>query len=195
VKPFIPVNAKADGVHLPEVAGADAPTRLIPTFKEVFEAHAPYVWRTLRRLGVHDADANDMCQEVFVVVHRRLSEFDGTSAVKTWVYGITIRVASQYRRRARHRHEELVAELPEPAGAPAQEGELRQRETLRRLDRVLAQLDEHKRTVFVLYELEELTMNEVAQVLGCPLQTAYSRLHAARAFVRRAFGASGEKSE
>jgi RNA polymerase sigma-70 factor (ECF subfamily) len=186
VKPFTPVSAKADSAHL--LGGAEAADRLqaVPTFKEVF-AHAPYVWRTLRRLGVHDADAKDMCQEVFVVVHRRLPDFDGSSSVKTWLCGIAIRVASQYRRRARHRREELAGELPEVVGSAEQEAELRKSELLRRLDAVLDRLDEHKRTVFVLYELEELTMNEIALMLGCPLQTAYSRLHAARAIVRRAF--------
>jgi len=195
VKPFIPVSAKAETAHLQgDAVDADRP-RAIPTFKEVFDAHAPYVWRTLRRLGVHDADAKDVCQEVFVVVHRRLPDFDGRSSVKTWVCGITIRVASQYRRRARHRHEELAGDLPEIAGPAAQESELRKSELLERLDAVLDQLDEHKRAVFVLYELEELTMSEIAQMLGCPLQTAYSRLHAARALVRKAFTSTSEANE
>jgi RNA polymerase sigma-70 factor, ECF subfamily len=194
VKPFIFVNAKAEPAPLAGGA-AEAPARskAIPPFRDVFEAHAPYVWRALRRLGVHDADAKDMCQEVFLVVHRRLAEFDGSSSIKTWVYGITIRVASQYRRRARHRREELAAEVPDAATRPEQETDFRKRELLSRLDATLDRLDEHKRAVFVLYELEELTMNEVARALGCPLQTAYSRLHAARAFVRKAFE-EGEKN-
>lgn len=165
----------------------------LPAFREIFDAHAPYVWRTLRRLGVHDADANDMCQEVFVVVHRRLPDFDGTSSLRTWVYGIALRVASQYRRSARHRREELTADLPEAGLDASQESGLHQQQLLGRLAAALDRLDEHKREVFVLYELEELTMREIAQVLDCPLQTAYSRLRAARATVREAFGAASKK--
>jgi RNA polymerase sigma-70 factor (ECF subfamily) len=157
------------------------------TFREIFDAHGRYVWRTLRRLGVRDADANDMCQEVFIVVHRRLAEFDGSSALRSWVYGITVRVASQYRRRAVHRHEELHEEIPQSETAPPQNEKLHERQLLERLDAVLHRLDDDKRAVFVLYELEDLTMTEVASALGCPLQTAYSRLRAAREIVRRAF--------
>ncbi len=157
------------------------------SFREIFDANAPYIWRTLRRLGVREADANDMCQEVFVVVHRRLGEFDGTSSIRTWIYGITTRVASQYRRRAERHPEELSDAVPEAAVAPGQESRADERMLLERLELALERLDEHKRAVFVLYELEELTMSEVAQALGCPLQTAYSRLHAARESIQRAF--------
>jgi RNA polymerase sigma-70 factor, ECF subfamily len=171
------------------------PARFTPTppFREIFDALAPYVWRTLRRLGVRDADVDDMCQEVFVVVHRRLSDFSGTSSVRTWVYGIALRVASQHRRGTRNRREDLTGNLPEPSLPPAQEDAVHRDELLGRLARALDRLDEHRRTVFVLYELEEMTMKEVAEVLGCPLQTAYSRLHAARAIVRDAFAPNAEK--
>jgi RNA polymerase sigma-70 factor (ECF subfamily) len=159
----------------------------MPTFREIFDAHGRDVWRALKRLGVREADASDMCQEVFIVVHRRLSEFDGSSALRSWVYGITVRVASQYRRRAVHRHEELHDEVPQGLVAPVQTEALAQRRLLERLDAALDRLDEDKRTVFVLYELEDLTMTEIASALGCPLQTAYSRLRAAREIVRRSF--------
>jgi RNA polymerase sigma-70 factor (ECF subfamily) len=171
--------------------GAETAAVPVPTLREVFDAHAPYVWRTLRRLGVDAGDVNDCCQEVFIVVHRRLKDFDGTSSMRTWLYGIAIRVASQYRRRAQRRYEELPEVLPDVSDPPLQESELWRNELLGRLDAVLERLDENKRTVFVLYELEELTMNEVAQVLDCPLQTAYARLHAARDIVRKAFVAVG----
>src|SRR5262245_17651468 len=69
-------------------------------FPEVYQQTAPFVWRLLRRLGVREADVADMCQEVFVVVHRRLVDFDSSSSLRTWIYGICLRTASQYRRRA-----------------------------------------------------------------------------------------------
>src|SRR5262245_49705869 len=69
------------------------------TVRQIFDEHARYVWRTLRHLGVADADLEDVCQEVFVTVHRKLPEFEGRSKLRTWLYGICLRVASDYRRR------------------------------------------------------------------------------------------------
>ncbi len=158
-------------------AAAVAPA---PRFEEVFRAHAPRVWRVLRRLGVREADVEDQCQEVFVVVHRKLAEFEGRSSLGTWIYGICLRVASDYRRRAHVRHEEPTADLPEQQNSPPQARLLERAQARALLDAALAELDEDKRAVFVLYEIEEVPMAEVALAAGCPLQTAYSRLHAAR---------------
>jgi RNA polymerase sigma-70 factor (ECF subfamily) len=154
-------------------------------FDEVFREHAPFVWRALRRLGVSEADADDVCQEVFVVVHRKLPEFEGRSSLRTWIYGICVRTASSHRRLARHR-EVATEELPETPTTDGPHEQLARNQALRALDRALGELDEDKRVVFVLYEIEELTMAEVVEVVGCPLQTAYSRLHAARDRVQKA---------
>ena len=159
------------------------------SFPDVFERTAPFVWRALRRLGVREADVPDVCQEVFVVVHRRLGDFDGSSALRTWIYGICLRTASQYRRRAPQLREVSEEDAREQAVLPDQEDVLERRRARDRLDAALLTLDEDKRAVFVLYELEELPMKEVAAVLGCPLQTAYSRLHGARREVEEAFRA------
>lgn len=157
-----------------------------PSFASIFEQFAPYVWRALRRLGVPEADAEDQCQEVFVVVHRRLRDFEGRSSIKTWLYGICVRVASDFRDKAHVRHEQPTASVPEQSVPPAQHDAAQRRQTLELLDAILAGLDADKRAVFVLYEFEGLTMNEVAEAVGCPLQTAYSRLHAARKLVQEA---------
>ena len=149
----------------------------------VFREHAAYAWRVLRRLGVHESDVEDVCQEVFVVIHRRLAEFEGRSAVRTWVYGICVRTASDYRKRA-HRRREIVTDAPPErvaSGDPHEDLATRQKRQM--LDDILAELDDDKRAAFVLYEIESLPMNDVAEALGCPVQTAYSRLHAARALV------------
>jgi RNA polymerase sigma-70 factor, ECF subfamily len=161
--------------------------------REVFDEHARYIWRTFRHLGMPEADVPDLCQEVFVVVHRKLSDFEGRSSLKTWLYGICVRVASDHRRRAHVRNERAQAD---PAEHLAAAGELRpdaRAETRAELQALLDTLDEDKRTVLVLYELEGLTMKEVADVVGCPLQTAYSRLHAARERVLEALTASRER--
>jgi RNA polymerase sigma-70 factor, ECF subfamily len=146
----------------------------------VFRENLPFVFRALRRLGVAEADVDDVCQEVFVVVMRKLGEFEGRSLLRTWIYGICVRTASDYRKRAPRRREILTDEPPEgeTRDGPLEQATLSQARDI--LDRILARLDDDKRAVFVLYEIEELPMNEVALALECPLQTAYSRLHAAR---------------
>ena len=177
------------------------------TVAQVFRDHAPFVWRALRRLGVREADVEDVCQEVFVVVHRRLADFEGRSSVRTWVYGICVRVASDWRKRAHVRREMLAPkdegsekELDAPPssrrGLPRDPGaEVARREARAILDGILDQLDEDKRAVFVLYEIEQLTMNEVAEAIGCPLQTAYSRLHAARKIVEAQIAVAAGRQE
>jgi RNA polymerase sigma-70 factor (ECF subfamily) len=135
---------------------------------------------------VREADVEDVCQEVFVVVHRKLADFEGRSSLRTWIYGICARTASDYRKSARVRHEIVTDTPPEATSDAKQHDVIVLREARAKLDRILDQLDDDKRAVFVLYEIEELSMNEVAEALGCPLQTAYSRLHAARKIVEGA---------
>jgi RNA polymerase sigma-70 factor, ECF subfamily len=152
----------------------------VPSFAEVFEQYAPYILRVMRHWGVAPADLNDQCQEVFVAVFHGLQRYEGRSSLRTWIYGIAVRVASNYRRRAYVRRERVVAAVPEQtmaSGPHEATEENRQRAELKQL---LDTLDADKREVFVLYELEELSMKEVAELCGCPLQTAYSRLRAAR---------------
>jgi RNA polymerase sigma-70 factor, ECF subfamily len=148
--------------------------------EQLFRDHGPYVWRSLRRFGLSDSDADDVCQEVFVVVFKRLHEFQRRSSLRTWIYGISMRLALAHRRRASTRRE-LPTESPPEVVAPGGPHEkLAEHEARQLLDRALAALDDDKRAVFVLFEVEQLPMSEVAEALGCPLQTAYSRLHAAR---------------
>ena len=152
-------------------------------FAQVFSENAPYVWRALRRLGVSEADVEDVCQEVFLVVHRRLPGFEGRASIRTWLYGICLRAASSYRRRPHRGREEIASTPPEESIPAPQDDDLERKRALARLDAALDELDDDKRAVFVLYELEQLTMAEIAEATGCPLQTAYSRLHTARRLV------------
>ena len=161
------------------VGAHDAP----PSLAEIFRGYAPFVWRALRRLGVRETDVEDLCQEVFVVVHRKLGEFEGRSSLKTWIYGICARTASDYRRSGRVQREVVTDTPPDTAHEPTQHDVVALRQARVTLDRILDLLDDDKRSVFVLYEIEELSMTEVADALSCPLQTAYSRLHAARKIV------------
>src|SRR5687768_5909692 len=152
-----------------------------PTLREVFDEHAAYVWRALRHLGAPEGEVDDLVQEVFVVVHRRLPSFEGRSSLRTWLYGICLRVASDYRRRARVRYERSAADPARDLSESASLAPDERTQARAQLRDLLAALDDDKREVLVLYEIEGLPMTEVAEILGCPLQTAYSRLHAARA--------------
>ncbi|HWO14817.1 MAG TPA: sigma-70 family RNA polymerase sigma factor [Polyangiaceae bacterium] len=149
-------------------------------FPAIFSEYAPYVLRVMRHLGIPSGDLQDQCQEVFVAVFRGLSSFSGRSSLRTWIYGICLRVASNHRRRAHIRRERPYSEPPEQSLPPPQHERFEQRENQASLQRLLDELDPDKREVFVLYEIEEMSMKEVAEACGCPLQTAYSRLHAAR---------------
>ena len=142
--------------------------------------------RLLRRLGVRTADVEDAFQEVFVIVHRKLGALEKPSSMRAWVYGICIRVAAKYRRRrssAREVAEDAADEQIDPTTPVEHLDAKRAREVL---VTILDQLDDDKRSVFVLFELEERPMAEVAQIVGCPVQTAYTRLRAAREEVAEA---------
>jgi RNA polymerase sigma-70 factor, ECF subfamily len=124
---------------------------------------------------------DDAAQDVFVVVHRRLPSFEGGLSLRAWLFGIARRVALTRRRRASHRAEEYGIAVEQAAQEPSKEEQVLARALL---ERALSVLDEPKREVLFLYELEGMPMHEVAQAVGCPLQTAYSRLRAARALLR-----------
>jgi RNA polymerase sigma-70 factor (ECF subfamily) len=152
----------------------------LPSFAEVFKTYSAFVWRVLLRLGVAEADVEDVAQEVFLGVHRNLARFEGRCSLRTWVYGICHRRAVDYRRRAHMRHEVTTDEPPDAGSEADQEDGLDLANARRQLANVLDSLDEDKRAVFVLFEIEQVPMEEVAEIVGCPLQTAYSRLYAAR---------------
>ena len=155
----------------------------------VYEAHFRYVWRCLRSLGVRDAQLEDALQDVFIVVQRRLPEFDGRAELRTWLYAIALRLARKYRDRARREPASLEAEReqnPELPSAPEPDTDAaiaRERLALARC--ALSALDDDKREVFVLARIEQMSAPEIAEVVGIPLNTVYSRLRAAR----RAFDA------
>lgn len=148
----------------------------------VHDAHAEFVWLSLQRLGVRDADAEDLLQEVFVVVHRRLHSFDGSSRITTWLFGICLRVVAAHRRRAHRRREQSVAQVPDrvapDAGTPEQAAATREDQA--QLRAILDLMDLEKRAIFVMFEIDELNCEAIAEMLSIPVGTVYSRLHAAR---------------
>jgi RNA polymerase sigma-70 factor, ECF subfamily len=149
-------------------------------FKQLFEEHSGFVWRVLRRHGVPEREIEDACQEVFLVVHRRLSEFEGRSSLRTWIYGIAVRVGLGLRRKAFIRRELLVTVPDEQVSPFDMADEYARQEAQVWLKNALAELPRPKREVFVLYELEEMTIAETAAALGVPENTALYRLYGAR---------------
>jgi RNA polymerase sigma-70 factor (ECF subfamily) len=150
-------------------------------FARLFASEAPRVWRLLRRLGVRQAELEDLCQEVFLVVYQRWHEFRGDAALSTWVYGIALRKGIGHCRLKRVRAARAsVSEQDAPGVPPEQAHALEQAERQRVLLAALDKLGDAQREVFVLFELEELPMREIADALSLPLHTAYGRLYAAR---------------
>lgn len=158
------------------------------TFGEVYAQHFRFVWRSLRRLGVPESDVADAVQDVFLVVHRRLSEFEGRSKITTWLYSICFHAARDRRklahmRRRAHDDEPLLDCADDRADVGA-EAERRQAITL--LEAILDELPLEQRAVFTLFELDGMGGEEVAELLDVPLGTVYSRLRLARDAFRRA---------
>jgi RNA polymerase sigma-70 factor, ECF subfamily len=160
----------------------------VPDLATVHAEHVDYVWRSLQRLGVREPDLEDALQEVFVVVYRRLPSFDGSCRMTSWLFGIALRVAAAYRRRAHRRREQLVADAASdqesPGKSPEEQTALSQ--ARERVVQILDSMDLEKRAVFVMFELEELGGPEIARELGIPIGTVYSRLDAARRDFARA---------
>jgi RNA polymerase sigma-70 factor (ECF subfamily) len=154
---------------------------------KIYIQHVRFVWRNLRRMGVHDSSLEDAVQDVFLVVHRRLAEFEARSQIRTWLFGIVLRVAQLHRRTARRRQAHLVEVNPfelDAASPVDQEGPaelIAQRQAGALLRRLLDEMDHDKRAILVMVEMEEMSVREAAEALGINLNTAYSRLHAARA--------------
>ena len=191
-----PSGATAVGVaddHVP-VAPTSAPAE---TFKDFYHAHVEFVWRGARRLGVDDAAVDDVVQHVFLVAYRRFPEFrlddfpGGRGSIKAWVFAILVRVVREYRRTTRRKspHVNLPHTDPESLADSRHLGPheaLAKAEAARLVQRLLEELDDEKREVFVLAELEQLTAVEIADALGVNASTVSSRLRAARRDFERA---------
>jgi len=161
------------------------------TPEQAFERHFSMVWRSLRRLGVAPSSLDDAAQDVFLVLHRRWLDFQHQSSLKTWIYGILLRVASDHKRRARR---ERARWSPEPTDleSPVELPDriLQQREASHLLHVALGQLDDKERQMLVLVDLEEGSAVEAAEALGINLNTAYSRLRRGRQSFEKALRAA-----
>jgi RNA polymerase sigma-70 factor, ECF subfamily len=171
--------APATLAECPPGAGLDAAA--------IFQQEFRYVWNSLRRLGVAERDLEDMAHEVFVRVHDQLSLFDAERPLRPWLFGISLGIATNYRRLARHRVQ-LMAEPPELTDQARRADErLEQRQQAELVHAALQKVALEQRAVLVLHELDGCPIPEVATTLGLSLNTAYSRLRLGREAFRSAF--------
>jgi len=180
-------NSRGVAISLMVMRTGGAPARPVAAdFDAVYDEHFPFVWRTAGRMGVAEDALDDVCQEVFVVVHRRLAEFEGRSSLKTWIFGILhnvvlVHLRALSRKSPAHRSEAPLVDpetLVDAAAGPYEH--LSNAEAGAIAQSILDQLDEDKRTVLILVELEEMSVTEVAEATGTNVNTAHARLRAAR---------------
>ncbi len=156
---------------------ADAGSATSRRLREIFDDHYEFVYRSVRRLGVPLTHVDDVVQETFIVVGRRLDDFEGRSSIRTWLFGIAMRVANTQRRGEdrRRRRAAVAAE-----SAPSETDPYARREAVDLLHRLLTELDDDRRAAFILADFEGMTAVEIAEGLGVNLNTVYSRIRAAR---------------
>lgn len=166
-----------------------APQAPPPELVAIYREHFQFVWRSARRLGAPEASVDDVVQDVFLVVARRLGEFRGDASLRTWLFAITQRVLREHRRKKFRHLRRVEAARAEAPASPAVDPYARS-DAARTLLRLLDRLDDDRRGVFVLAELEGLTAQEIADGLGLNVNTVYSRLRSARTLLERALRAS-----
>ncbi len=164
----------------PVAAGPFSAGLARPCFAAVYDEHFDFVWRSARRLGVPEASLDDVAQDVFVTVYRRLAEFEGRSQLKTWIFGILRHTISDMRRGQRRKPTCALEHEPADGRTPSPQEAAVRSEGVKLLHDALASLPEEQREVFVLAELEQLSSPEIASALEVNLNTVYSRLRAAR---------------
>ena len=178
------MTSKAE--RLPDVALRPT-TRSRLSFREVYDEHFAFVWRMTRRLGVRDPSVDDVVQDVFLVLHRRFDEYDGLTSVRSWLFGILSFVVRDHRRRYKRKDARCV---PPPADSetdiqfagsqPSPAALAEQSQEVALLRRLLDEMEDHHREILVLAYLEQLTVPEIAELLGLNLNTMYSRLRVAK---------------
>lgn len=158
-------------------------TEARPDFRAIFRSECSYVFHSLRRLGVHERDIEDVAHDVFLAIHKKLDDYDPARPLRPWIFAFAFRFASDYRKLARHRREKL-SDRDDPADPPDSTQSLDERIDAERSRKLVLEgleaLDLEKRAVFVMHEIDGNPVPAVATALGIPLNTAYSRLRLAR---------------
>jgi RNA polymerase sigma-70 factor (ECF subfamily) len=173
-----PLSTQSQGV---ETVAHEVTPKPVQThdFRALYEAHFAYVWHSLRRMGVREADLEDLSHEVFVAFYRHLGEYDPARPLKPWLFGIAFRVASDYRRRAWVQREVNVP-IHAVDGTPAADEQLELKQDCALVLRALSALDLDRRAVFIAHEIDGQSMPEIGAALSVSINTLYSRLRVAR---------------
>ena len=156
----------------------------VPSFEDIYQRYFDFVWSSTRRLGVSMEATDDVVQDIFIVIHAKLHTLRQPESLRSWIYGIVRRTVSDHHRSRRTREASGVnlaiqTELEHPF-PPTPLDVTEQNDQVKLLWALLGELDPSKREVFMLAELEEMTVPEIAEALDIPLNTGYSRLRAAR---------------
>lgn len=154
-------------------------------FQSVYRENVAFVWRTASALGVPAQELEDITQDVFVVVHRKLPEFQGRSKVRTWIYAVLRRTLLDRQRTAARRQMQPLASEPADDPAHTPEQQVARREAQLALQQILENLSYPQREVFVMVDIQHMSPQETAEMLGVSANTVYSRLRAARSHVER----------
>lgn len=159
---------------------APSAAAVVPSFREVFEGELSFVYNSLRRLGIREADLPDATQEVFATVAGILDDYDPSRPLRPWLFGIAYRVGLRYLQVA-HRRREIPSEIPDaPDSRPDAEAAIERNEARDLAREALAKLEPSRRAVLILSYFEGLSVPDIAATLQIPVNTAYSRLHRAR---------------
>jgi RNA polymerase sigma-70 factor, ECF subfamily len=180
-------NDSVARASVPPAEGAPEarPPVTVPPFATIYRQYFDFVWSSVRHLGIGAEAIDDVVQDAFIVIHAKLHTIEQPESLRSWIYGVVRRTASGYRRNRKVR---------DGSGLPLVDSDMahgsvtttpldlvEHNADLKLLSSLLAEIDEPKREVFVLSEIQELTMPEIAEALQIPVNTAYSRLRAARA--------------
>jgi RNA polymerase sigma-70 factor, ECF subfamily len=180
------------GTRSSKASAAEPMAVLEQTFARLYAEQFAFAWRTLRRLGVREALLEDAAQDTFVILHRRFADLRPDASAKAFVFGIAQRVAHDYRRSAQRKAATSLDVDQEPSQTLSPFENTAKAQGLRTLERFLASIDDDKRAVFVLTELEQMRAPEIAEALAVNLSTVYSRLRAVRALFNAFLASEGE---
>jgi RNA polymerase sigma-70 factor (ECF subfamily) len=165
----------------PTVEGAQ-----VAEFQTIFESHFPYVCRSLRRLGVAEAEVEDLAQELFVTVYDRLASYDRARPIRPWLFAFAVRIAANHKRGARVRREIVDGENVAPVEQGTPEDHLSDRRRQEIVLKALERVPVERRAALVLHDVDGFAAPEIAEALGIPINTVYSRVRVARQELQRA---------